>query len=70
MSRAREPASDRPPWGAIPSTFAAISADARSATPHRGWSRAASFVPGVGPGSRSAECGGGLGAGGPEAPAT
>jgi hypothetical protein len=67
MSRTSEPASDPTPCGAIPSNFAATFAGARSATPHRGGFRA---VPGAGPGCRSAESGGCLGAGGPEARAT
>jgi hypothetical protein len=70
MSRASEPASDPTPCGAIPSNFAATFAGARSVTPSRGCFRATSFVPGAGPGSRSAESGGGLGVGGPEARAT
>jgi hypothetical protein len=67
MSRPSEPATDPSLCRAIPINCAATSAGVKSATPPRAELCTAGFVPGADPGCRSAESGGGLGAGGPEA---
>jgi hypothetical protein len=58
MSRTSEPVNDPTPCRAIPINCAATSAGVKSAMRQPGWCRAAGFVPGAGPGCRSAASGG------------